>query len=213
VTDGTKVPSGTNLGWIDEANGADVTSWRVVSSRFNSSHVDSQRLGRCPVLGKRGLQLPLAAVVTGLLLSASSVNAQDCLHQTNESVNQRTRREAAVRYLATVNEAQAASQKKQGAYLPLDEASGIASVPVGFLPRLFFDRWGYLVSLKDFFDPCGFTLFSDDRGVIYESHPSAINGSVTPTARTTPASAGGNGEPVAAEDEPAETGEGSRGAR
>jgi hypothetical protein len=146
--------------------------------------------------------------MTALLFSASGVQAQECLHQANESVNERARREAAVRYLATVNQGQAASQRMQGAYLPLGEAAEIGSVPLGFLPRLVFDRWGYLVSLKDFFDPCGFALFSDERGVIYESYPSPLNRPVTPPAPpATPAGAGGSGEPLAAEDEPGETGE------
>jgi len=30
------------------------------------------------------------------------------------------------------------------------------------------------VSLKDYFDACGFALFSDQRGVIYEAHPRAV---------------------------------------
>jgi hypothetical protein len=126
----------------------------------------------------------IAAALTGLLFSGSSVQAQNCLHQSNESVDQRTRREGAVRYLVAVNAAQAASQRKYATYVPLSEAPGLDRAPVGFLPRLVFDRWGYLISLQDFFDPCGFTLFSDERGVIYESHPSAISGSAKPTAET-----------------------------
>ena len=126
----------------------------------------------------------IATALTGLLLAGSSVQAQTCLHQDNESVDQRTRRDAAIRYLVTVNAAQAASQRKDATYVPLSEAPGLDRVPVGFLPRLVFDRWGYLISLKDFFDPCGFTLFSDERGVIYESHPSAIGGSAKPATET-----------------------------
>jgi hypothetical protein len=85
----------------------------------------------------------------------------------------------------TVNAAQAAWQRENATYVPLSETPGIDRAPFGFLPRLVFDRWGYLISLKDFFDPCGFTLFSDERGVIYESHPSAINRATQPTTETT----------------------------
>ena len=48
------------------------------------------------------------------------------------------------------------------------------SAPVGFIPKLLFDQWSYVVSLKDYFDACGFALFSDERGVIYEAHPRAV---------------------------------------
>ena len=33
------------------------------------------------------------------------------------------------------------------------------------------DRWSYIISLKNLFDSCGFTLFTDEHRVIYESHP------------------------------------------
>jgi len=140
-------------------------------------------------------------VLTALLLSASSVQAQDCLHRANESISQRARREAAIRYLVALNQAQAASQQKQRAYLSLSEAAGSEYAPVGFLPRLLSDRWGYLVSLKDFFDPCGFTPFSDDRGVIYESHPSVFRGSAEPAATAMSPSVGRSGESMTAEDD------------
>lgn len=117
------------------------------------------------------------AFVILVLSLPTSVQAQECLHRSGESSDQRARREAAIRYLETVHAAQAASHQTHGRYLPLIEASGIDRTPVGFLPRLLFDRWAYLISLKDFFDPCGFTLFSDERGVIYEAYPTATTGS------------------------------------
>lgn len=119
-----------------------------------------------------------------VLSTPSGVLAQECLHKADESADQGTRRQAAIRYLAEVNAAQTRSQQERGRYLPLNEVLGIDHTPVGFLPRLLFDHWAYLISLKDFFDPCGFTLFSDERGVIYESHPTAINESVQAQAQT-----------------------------
>ena len=128
----------------------------------------------------------LRGFVILVLSLPTSVRAQECLHKGDESVDQRARREAAIRYLETVKRAQAVSQRTQGTHVPLNEASGIDRTPVGFLPRLLFDRWAYLISLKDFFDPCGFTLFSDERGVIYEAYPMAISGSVQPPTQTLP---------------------------
>jgi hypothetical protein len=34
--------------------------------------------------------------------------------------------------------------------------------------------WSYVLSLKDLLDPCGFTLFSDEHGVIYEAYPPVL---------------------------------------
>jgi len=55
---------------------------------------------------------------------------------------------------------------------------------VGFVPRLIVNQWGYLISLKDIFDVCGFALFSDEQGVIYESQRRVGGG----TAERRPAS-------------------------
>jgi hypothetical protein len=37
------------------------------------------------------------------------------------------------------------------------------------------------VQLADVFDPCGFTLFLDDRGLILEAHPVAADRSSSST--------------------------------
>jgi hypothetical protein len=31
------------------------------------------------------------------------------------------------------------------------------------------DQWTYAIALKDLFDACGFALFSDEQGVVYEA--------------------------------------------
>lgn len=68
--------------------------------------------------------------------------------------------------------------------MALNEAAGVGAPSVGFVFRILFDRWSYLISLKDFFDSCGFTLFADEHGIIYESHPHSVVGRAarTPTA-------------------------------
>jgi type II secretory pathway pseudopilin PulG len=106
-----------------------------------------------------------------LLLSTMSVAAQECLRAEGPSPDQAERREAAVRYLATVNAAQARAQQQNGTFVPLSEAVAVGAPPVGFVPTLPFDRWSYIVRLSDLFDPCGFTLFANATGKIYEAHP------------------------------------------
>jgi|SRR5712691_1866673 len=115
-----------------------------------------------------------ALIVAGVLLAATTPEVPQCLHDARESVDQRTRRQAAVGYLRQVNTAQAGSWKERRTFLPLAEAAGSNSIPFGFVPRLTFDRWSYTVSLKDVLDPCRFSLFSDQDNVIYEAHPVAL---------------------------------------
>jgi hypothetical protein len=115
-----------------------------------------------------------AAILVAVVLTPAPGGAQLCTHKGAESEDQRARRDLAARFVAQVNATQALSQRERGTYAPL-QAHG--DIPVGFVPRLVFDRWSYVLSLKDLFDPCGFTLFSDERGVVYDGYPRV------PTAR------------------------------
>ena len=115
--------------------------------------------------------LATAAVVTAHLLCAATAEAQQCLHKDGESTAERIRRDDAVRYLVTIIAAQTRAQLSDGRYLALTEIGNARTAPFGFVPRIVVDRWSYIVSLKDLFDSCGFTLFTDEHGVIYESHP------------------------------------------
>jgi hypothetical protein len=57
----------------------------------------------------------------------------------------------------------------------LDELGGAArstNVPLGFVPRLLADQWNYSIILKDMFDPCGGSVFSDNDGTVYQGVPS-----------------------------------------
>ena len=69
-----------------------------------------------------------------------------------------------------------ATAEAKGKYAPLNELTNMPSAPVGFVPKLLIDRWSYIVTLKDYFDVCGFALFSDERGVIYEAHSVTLAG-------------------------------------
>lgn len=109
------------------------------------------------------------------LLVAASAPAQQCQGVAPESAGQRERWEAAVRFVQEVNVAQARVHTEVGEYVSLAEATNLATVPAGFVPRLTIDQLSYAISLKDLFDPCGFALFSDHEGTIYEARPVARN--------------------------------------
>jgi len=124
--------------------------------------------------------LAAVAVVGAYLLCAGTADAQQCLHNDGESTPERLRRDDAVRYLTSVNAAQSRAQQSEGRYLSLTEIASPRTAPLGFVPRLVVDRWSYIISLKDLFDSCGFTLFTDEHGVIYESHRTQVPPLETP---------------------------------
>ncbi len=125
------------------------------------------------------------------LIFPANVHAQECLHTSNESSDQQARRQAAVEYLTQLNLAQMKSHQDRGRFLALNETPRADSIPVGFVVRLVVDQWSYLVSLQDFFDPCGFTLFTSDRGVIYGAYPTSVGRMIpaesTPSVEAAPA--------------------------
>ena len=81
------------------------------------------------------------------------------------------RRQDAIRFLSSFNAIQAESHRRVGTYLALSDVPNVQSLPVGFVPRLVFDRWTYVITLADLFDRCGFVLMSDERGIVYEGQP------------------------------------------
>lgn len=119
-----------------------------------------------------GRPVSLAAVM--VLVLAQAAGAQQCLHGPDESPSERGRRQAALQFIERVNAAQKTAQATQGMYVALADAVPPGDVPLGFVPRLTIDRWSYAVSLKDLFDPCGFAVFSDQDGRIYEARPVTV---------------------------------------
>jgi hypothetical protein len=106
------------------------------------------------------------------LLTTSAAHAQQCLHGTDETGDQRARRLAGIRVIREVNTRQAELWKQRGKYGSLDEVRSIVSgSPIGFVPRVTVDQWGYAIFLKDTLDSCGFGLASDQDGTIYEVRP------------------------------------------
>ena len=139
--------------------------------------------------------MPLARFVVALLMTlmaAANAFAQNCPLSNVEAAAQRARRDDAVQYLIAINTAQARSQSESGRFVALGDLQALPSTPVGFIPKLLNDHWSYIVSLKDYFDACGFALFSDERGVIYESHPRPVPAATTEDGHkeVTPSSGG-----------------------
>ncbi len=108
-----------------------------------------------------------------LFLLAGTAEAQRCLHGADEAPSEQARRFSALDVVREVNAAQVRFERERGSYVPLAEATAVTRIPLGFVFRLTFDRWGYMVSGKDTFDPCGFSVFSDQDGVVYEARPAA----------------------------------------
>jgi hypothetical protein len=77
------------------------------------------------------------------------------------------RRSAAVGIARGINTAQAMEYPKTKTYRSLDELSGLVTVPPGFAVQLVTNSTGYIFTVKDEEDACGFGLFSDQKGVIY----------------------------------------------
>jgi len=94
-----------------------------------------------------------------------------CLHGSAESADQRSRRESAMRFVKELQVNEGRFQSESGRYGSLTEIRGTALAPTGFVPRVVYDQWGYVVSVKDALDPCGFALFGDENGVVYEGRP------------------------------------------
>jgi hypothetical protein len=122
----------------------------------------------------RNVKGTAVAMLVAVTLTSGPISAQQCLQEAPQSADQRARREAAVRFVERVNAVQTLSQRDRGTYTPLEASRELRDVPVGFVPRLVFNQWNYVISMKDLFDPCGFSLFSDEHGVIYEAHARVV---------------------------------------
>ena len=121
------------------------------------------------------LRVMALAVSMGFVLKGDALGqGQQCLHSGDESVGERLRRQAAVDFVVELNAAQTRQQRATGRYASLGEIRQAASAPLGFVPRLVADQFGYIIKVVDALDPCGFALFSDERGVVFEAQPSTL---------------------------------------
>ena len=131
---------------------------------------------------KYTLAIGAAALV---LLGSRAASAQDCLHGQMESPANQARRQQAVRLARQINSAEASfgimprQIPSDQRYKPLDQLR-VPAAPVGFQVMLHTDGRTYSFSLKDSQDPCGYALFSDQSGVIYEATPLRETGGIVP---------------------------------
>jgi len=119
----------------------------------------------------------VVALVVGLLgLSAlRPVVAQQqdqgaCLHGPGETDVQKDRRVAAVAHMRTITRAEFKGTG-QGPFVPLDQIAGLSTPPSGFTVQLVASPSEFLLSVKDTRDPCHFSLFTDQAGLIYIGQP------------------------------------------
>ncbi len=126
------------------------------------------------LVGRRVSAPPSRQAQTVTPVLGASPACRDASTLVTESVpptTQHVRRRAAVRFIRSLNAAQARSQATVGRYAPLVESADLGALPVGFVPRLTLDAWSYVITVKDLFDPCGVSLISDQDGTVYEARP------------------------------------------
>jgi hypothetical protein len=123
-----------------------------------------------------------------VLVSVAIAHAQQCLHADNDNVAQRQRRSDAVAAMRTLNTVEAmnySTAKKfvdfaelvaSPAWANLNRSGRLSSVPgtdllPGFELQLTTDGNKYSISFMDKTDSCGFTLYTNDAGIIYTGYP------------------------------------------
>ncbi len=142
-----------------------------------------------PATMKIGVLL-CTATMAGVLSTVAW--AQQCAHSGEETARERERRVLALSVARLINTVEVNHKKQFGEFLPLADlprspiieeinkegslygaykkmsfAPDSDSIP-GFELRLTLSGEGYAFSLRDKSDPCRFSYFSDERGVIYE---------------------------------------------
>jgi hypothetical protein len=102
---------------------------------------------------------------------------RQCLHDENETRENRTRREKAVELADDINRAQGIARRLarpgQAPYRPLEELFNVPAPPNGFRVQLNTDGTTYSLSIKDTRDPCRYAVFSDQSMDIYEAVPTS----------------------------------------
>jgi hypothetical protein len=96
-----------------------------------------------------------------------------CLHAAGETPADAARRQDALRVMRAINTAQAQAFAMNQAYLNFRDltTAGLPPRPAGFLTQLTVEGSTYALLLKDTVDPCRYTLFSDQEGLIYVGSP------------------------------------------
>ena len=112
------------------------------------------------------------ALSLGSLIGWAVVPAQpaQCDPQAPRTKEQAARYATAVGLARRINTAEAALASRKQRYAPLEELQSI-SIPAGFEAHVSTDGASYTFSVKDKLDACGFALFSDQVGLIYNATP------------------------------------------
>ena len=116
----------------------------------------------------------IGVLATGWTVKETHAQQQPaCLHGANETPADAARRQDAIRVMRAINTAQAQAFATTKAYRNFRDltASGLTSRPAGFVTQLTVEGSTYALLVKDTTDPCGYTLFSDQEGVIYVGSP------------------------------------------
>jgi len=114
------------------------------------------------------LIFPLALLIVG----PGNAVAQTCLHGSDETPAQKTRRDAAIQLATRINLAQmitSGPRSRNNRYRPLNELTNIPPTPQGFDLQFHTDGNTYSFSVKDRMDPCRYVVFSDQDKFLYEA--------------------------------------------
>ena len=91
-----------------------------------------------------------------------------CRHDAAALPQDRARRAQALALGRAITVAEATAVRASRSYQPVRALPGLPIIPAGFRLVLRADEDGYLFSIRDESDPCHFTIFSDERGQLYE---------------------------------------------
>ena len=116
---------------------------------------------------------PRPRVLQSTPASATAQQRPACLHGPTETTADAARRVDALRVVRAINTAQAQAFQSSRAYANLQTltTSGLPSRPAGFSAQLTVEGSTYTIQLRDTTDPCRYTFFSDQDGVIYVGSP------------------------------------------
>jgi hypothetical protein len=125
------------------------------------------------------MTIPVLAVfgvfVSGWIAGGHSAMQQrpTCLHGVGEAPTDAARRVDAIRAVRAVNTAQAQAFGQGRRYLSYKELTdrGLPRRPDGFSTQVTVEGPTYAVVLSDTSDPCGWTIFAVQEGVIYTGTP------------------------------------------
>ena len=121
-------------------------------------------------------------IVSPTFRTPSPNTAAQCLHGADETTEQKERRRQGIALARIINTAQARQRGSGGTFF--DTATLLAQPDVariaGTSGNQLIQGWrlehvasgdGYVFSIKDTLDPCGFAFFSDAAGIIYTAEP------------------------------------------